>query len=104
MRGRRHGHGRADTAAVITPSRNKANNMKHWRIELDADGIALITFDMAERKVNTLNAETLAEFGQLVERIRTDDAIKGVVLVSAKPGSFCAGGDLEHIETFAGPG
>ncbi|HEY6868921.1 MAG TPA: 3-hydroxyacyl-CoA dehydrogenase NAD-binding domain-containing protein [Novosphingobium sp.] len=78
--------------------------MEHWRFELDADGIALITFDMAGRKVNTLSTQTLAEFAELVERVRTDDSIRGVVIASAKPGNFCAGGDLEDISTVAGPG
>lgn len=77
--------------------------MKHWKIEIDSDGIALITFDMADRRINTLDAETLEEFAALVARIKADAAIRGVVLASAKAGTFCAGGDFTHLETFAGP-
>ncbi|GAA0333383.1 3-hydroxyacyl-CoA dehydrogenase NAD-binding domain-containing protein [Sphingomonas oligophenolica] len=78
--------------------------MNHWRVDVDNDGVALVTFDMAGKKVNTLSADTIAELTEIIERIRTDDAIKGVVVTSAKPGSFCAGGDLSHIKSFAGPG
>jgi 3-hydroxyacyl-CoA dehydrogenase/enoyl-CoA hydratase/3-hydroxybutyryl-CoA epimerase len=77
--------------------------MKHWRVEVDSDGVALVTFDMAGKKVNTLSAETIVELSEIVERIRSDEAIKGVILASAKPGSFCAGGDLSDIKTIAGP-
>jgi 3-hydroxyacyl-CoA dehydrogenase/enoyl-CoA hydratase/3-hydroxybutyryl-CoA epimerase len=77
--------------------------MKHWRVEVDSDGVALVTFDMAGKKVNTLSAETIVELSEIVERIRSDKAIKGVILASAKPGSFCAGGDLSDIKTIAGP-
>lgn len=78
--------------------------MNHWRIDVDGDGVALVTFDMAGSKVNTLGADTLAEFATIIERIRSDDAIRGVVIASAKAGQFCAGGDLTHIKSFAGPG
>lgn len=79
------------------------NEMKHWRIKLDEDGIALVTFDMANSKVNMLGTETLAELHEIVARIRSDDAIKGVIVASAKPGQFCAGGDIGHIRQYAGP-
>jgi len=78
--------------------------MNHWRVDVDGDGVALVTFDMAGKKVNTLSAETICEFTAIVERIKSDDAIKGVVLASAKRSSFCAGGDLADIESIAGPG
>jgi len=77
--------------------------MKHWRIDVDGDGVALVTFDMAGSKVNTLSTETIAEFREVVERIKSSEAIKGAVLASAKPGMFCAGGDLGDIKLIAGP-
>jgi 3-hydroxyacyl-CoA dehydrogenase/enoyl-CoA hydratase/3-hydroxybutyryl-CoA epimerase len=77
--------------------------MKHWTLEIDGDGIALLTFDMAGRSANMLSAETIDELGDIIGRIETDAAIKGVVIASAKPGFFCAGGELTHIKSFAGP-
>jgi len=68
--------------------------MENFKIDVDADGIALITFDVPGRSMNTLTSGVMAEIPQVVERIRTDDAIKGAVLTSGKASGFCAGADL----------
>ena len=68
--------------------------MENFKIDIDADGIALITFDVPGRSMNTLTSSVMAEIPQLVERIKTDDAIKGAVITSGKASGFCAGADL----------
>jgi len=68
--------------------------MENFKIDVDADGIALITFDVPGRSMNTLTGKVMDELPQLVERIRTDDAIKGAVITSGKASGFCAGADL----------
>ncbi|WP_295708601.1 3-hydroxyacyl-CoA dehydrogenase NAD-binding domain-containing protein [uncultured Brevundimonas sp.] len=68
--------------------------MENFKIDVDADGIALVTFDVAGRSMNTLTGQVMDEIPQVVERIKTDDAIKGAVLTSGKPSGFCAGADL----------
>ena len=68
--------------------------MENFKIDVDADGIALITFDVPGRSMNTLTGSVMAEIPQVVERIKTDDAIKGAVLTSGKASGFCAGADL----------
>ncbi|CAN5234785.1 3-hydroxyacyl-CoA dehydrogenase NAD-binding domain-containing protein [soil metagenome] len=68
--------------------------MENFKIDVDADGIALITFDVPGRSMNTLTAAVMDEVPQLVERIKTDEAIKGAVLTSGKASGFCAGADL----------
>lgn len=68
--------------------------MENFKIDVDADGIALITFDVPGRSMNTLTSGVMAEIPELVERIKTDDAIKGAVLTSGKASGFCAGADL----------
>jgi len=68
--------------------------MENFKIDVDADGIALITFDVPNRSMNTLTAGVMAEIPQWVETVKTDDAIKGVVLTSGKASGFCAGADL----------
>ncbi len=68
--------------------------MDNFKIDVDADGIALITFDVPGRSMNTLTGSVMAEIPQVVERIKTDDAIKGAVLTSGKASGFCAGADL----------
>ncbi len=68
--------------------------MENFKIDVDADGIALITFDVPGRSMNTLTSKVMAEIPEWVERVKTDDAIKGAVLTSGKTSGFCAGADL----------
>jgi 3-hydroxyacyl-CoA dehydrogenase/enoyl-CoA hydratase/3-hydroxybutyryl-CoA epimerase len=77
--------------------------MNNWTIEVDTDGIALVLFDMPGRSVNTLGDDSIKEFGGIVARISDDDAIKGAVIASGKPDTFCAGGDIIDLDTLGGP-
>ena len=71
--------------------------METFKIDVDADGIALITFDVPGRSMNTLTSQVTREFPELVERIATDPAIKGAVITGGKPSGFCAGADLGDV-------
>lgn len=68
--------------------------MENFKIDVDADGIALITFDVPGRSMNTLTSGVMKEIPEWVELVKTDDAIKGAVLTSGKASGFCAGADL----------
>ncbi len=68
--------------------------MENFKIDVDSDGIALITFDVPGRSMNTLTGKVMQEIPEWVERVKTDDAIKGAVLTSGKSSGFCAGADL----------
>src|ERR1700712_5980758 len=68
----------------------------HFRIETDADGVALITWDSPGRSMNVLNAEVVKEIGQFVELVASDAAIKGAVVTSGKEG-FSGGADLSML-------
>jgi enoyl-CoA hydratase/carnithine racemase len=63
--------------------------------QVDAAGVALITFDRPE----VLNAITLtiyAQFRDLMESLRYDDAVK-VVVLTGRGKAFCSGGDVHEI-------
>ena len=68
--------------------------MTNFKLETDADGIALVTWDMPGRSMNVLDGDVLAELSGIVEKTTADAAIKGVVITSGKD-SFCAGADLK---------
>ncbi len=68
----------------------------HFKFEVDADGIALITFDSPDVSMNVLSNAVMAEMGDFVEKIANDDAIKGAVITSGKK-AFCAGADLSEL-------
>jgi len=75
--------------------------METFKIDVDADGIALVTFDVPGRSMNTLTSKVMEELPQLVERIATDAAIKGAVITSGKASGFCAGADLGDMASGA---
>jgi len=70
--------------------------MKHFKLELDSDGILLITFDSPGRSMNVLSNDVIQEMIQFTDKIKSDDAIKGAVITSGKK-AFCAGADLEEM-------
>ena len=67
---------------------------ENFKIDVDADGIATIAFDVPGRSMNTLTSSVMAELPQLAELIKTDETIKGAVITSGKASGFCAGADL----------
>lgn len=67
------------------------------RQELDADGILLLTIDVPGASMNVINEAVQAGLAAAAERIRTDDAVKGAVITSAKPSGFVAGADLKGM-------
>jgi enoyl-CoA hydratase len=60
------------------------------------DAIAVVTVNRPE-KLNALNAVVIAELGEVAERIRTDPAIRGMILTGAGPKAFVAGADIGEI-------
>ncbi len=73
-------------------------NLTNFRFETDAEGVALVTWDMPGRSMNVINNEVVGELGRIVDKIATDEAIKGAVFTSGKDG-FAAGADLTMLET-----
>lgn len=67
---------------------------------VDADGIATLTWNVADRPMNVLNTDSIAAFGAAVNRAVADAAVRGVIVTSARP-EFLAGGDLEFIRTIS---
>ena len=75
--------------------------MTNFKLDIDADGIALITWDSPGRSMNVIDAAVTEELSQLVEKVATDAAIKGAVITSGKD-AFCGGADLTILEQMAG--
>ena len=71
--------------------------MENFKIELDSDGVALVTFDVPGRSMNTITGSVMRDLITLVETIKSDDKIKGVVIASGKETGFCAGADLGEL-------
>ncbi|MDE2577344.1 MAG: enoyl-CoA hydratase/isomerase family protein [Hyphomicrobiales bacterium] len=71
--------------------------IKNFKIEKDADGIALVTFDMPGKPMNVLSADSIADLEAVIEETTKDETIKGVVITSGKD-AFCAGADLTMLQ------
>jgi 3-hydroxyacyl-CoA dehydrogenase/enoyl-CoA hydratase/3-hydroxybutyryl-CoA epimerase len=70
---------------------------RNFTLDVDADGIALVTWDMPGRSMNLIDLSTIEELSAIVERVATDPAIKGAVVTSGKD-TFSGGADLTMLE------
>src|SRR5215813_791912 len=72
----------------------------NFKLDIDADGIALVTWDVRGRSMNVIDLKTIEELSTIVEKVAGDAAIKGAVITSGKD-AFCAGADLTMLEVFS---
>src|SRR5437763_799054 len=72
----------------------------NFKLDVDADGIALVTWDAPGRSMNVIDLKTIEELSTIVERVISDAAIKGAVITSRKE-TFCAGADLTMLEVYS---
>ncbi|WP_026622000.1 3-hydroxyacyl-CoA dehydrogenase / enoyl-CoA hydratase / 3-hydroxybutyryl-CoA epimerase [Ensifer sp. WSM1721] len=70
----------------------------NFKIETDADGIALVTWDMPDKSMNVITREVMEELNAIVDQTTADPAVKGVVITSGKS-SFSGGADLSMIKS-----
>ncbi|APH73456.1 3-hydroxyacyl-CoA dehydrogenase NAD-binding domain-containing protein [Aquibium oceanicum] len=69
----------------------------NFTIATDADGIALVTWDMPGKSMNVFTEEVMNELEKIVDQVASDDAIKGAVITSGKE-SFSGGADLTMLQ------
>jgi 3-hydroxyacyl-CoA dehydrogenase / enoyl-CoA hydratase / 3-hydroxybutyryl-CoA epimerase len=72
-------------------------DFQFFRFEVDGDGVALATWDMAERSMNVITPPVMDEIAGLIDQVTNDRAIKGCVITSGKPG-FSGGADLSMLQ------
>ena len=70
----------------------------NFKLDIDGDGIALITWDVPDRSMNVITLQGIEELAAIVEQLAGDAAVKGAVITSAKE-TFCAGADLTLLES-----
>ena len=74
-----------------------------FRLEVGADGLATLWFDLPDRKVNLFTREVFAELEALLAELRGRSDISILVLVSAKASTFIAGADVNEIANVTDP-
>ena len=66
------------------------------QFEVDADGVATLTIDLKNESMNIINEQFQQDMAELVEKVLTDDSIKGAIITSGKK-DFLAGADLRML-------
>ncbi|PSJ60312.1 3-hydroxyacyl-CoA dehydrogenase NAD-binding domain-containing protein [Pseudaminobacter soli (ex Li et al. 2025)] len=74
---------------------------KNFTLETDAEGIALVTWDMPDRSMNVFTEEVMDELSSIIDQVAGDAAIKGAVITSGKD-SFSGGADLTMLQKMLG--
>jgi len=65
---------------------------------VDNDGIATLMMDLPGKAMNVLCAELVSDLSECIEKVSTDDNVKGAILASGKS-TFMAGADLTELVT-----
>ncbi|MEM8826973.1 MAG: enoyl-CoA hydratase-related protein, partial [Pseudomonadota bacterium] len=73
------------------------------KTDLDADGILTLIIDLPGQSMNVINNDLQRDMATLIEKIASDDSIKGAVITSGKDSGFMAGADLKGMD-FSGGG
>ncbi|MEO0399201.1 MAG: 3-hydroxyacyl-CoA dehydrogenase NAD-binding domain-containing protein [Pseudomonadota bacterium] len=69
---------------------------KLLKSEVDSAGVAVITWDMTGYPMNVLSEEVLIEFEEMWRGLQADDAVKGIVVTSARD-AFIVGADINML-------
>ncbi|MEO0344250.1 MAG: 3-hydroxyacyl-CoA dehydrogenase NAD-binding domain-containing protein [Pseudomonadota bacterium] len=70
--------------------------MAEFHYELDSDGVAVITWDVPEKSMNVLTLQGAKELDAAVNKVLSDDAVKGAIITSGKK-DFAGGMDLNIV-------
>ncbi|MDH3196007.1 MAG: enoyl-CoA hydratase/isomerase family protein, partial [Hyphomicrobiales bacterium] len=69
---------------------------ENFTVETDANGIAVITWDMPERSMNVITMGVMDELDALIDKVAGDAAITGAIVTSGKA-AFSGGADLTML-------
>ncbi len=70
--------------------------MADFTLTTDADGVATITWDVAQKSMNVMSTEAFALLSDLVDQALADAGVKGIIITSGKR-DFAGGMDLNVI-------
>jgi 3-hydroxyacyl-CoA dehydrogenase/enoyl-CoA hydratase/3-hydroxybutyryl-CoA epimerase len=60
-------------------------------------GVAWLELNVPDSPVNKITREVRTELSVLLDKLPTNDAVRAVVLISRKPGTFIAGADIDEF-------
>lgn len=71
--------------------------MSAFELEIQEDGLGVLTFDRPGEKVNTFSREVFEEFAGVLLRLAGEPRLRGLLIRSRKPDSFIAGADVREF-------
>ncbi len=77
--------------------------MNIFRLHTGDDGLATLVFDHPGHSVNLFDRPALEQFDALLDELAGRTDIRCLVLLSAKPGSFCHGTDIALLRAVTEP-
>jgi 3-hydroxyacyl-CoA dehydrogenase/enoyl-CoA hydratase/3-hydroxybutyryl-CoA epimerase len=83
--------------AETVPATAPAGSLSPFRLTVEPDGLALLVFDTPGEKVNKFSTPVMREFERVVDDLAARSDVKALLLLSAKPGVFIAGADVNEI-------
>ncbi|MGA9573816.1 MAG: 3-hydroxyacyl-CoA dehydrogenase NAD-binding domain-containing protein [Lysobacterales bacterium] len=72
---------------------------KHWKLATDIDDVLWLSLDREGESTNSLSLEVLSELGTIVDELEKSPPA-GLVLQSAKAGSFIVGADVREFDDY----
>ena len=64
----------------------------------EMDGVALVSFDDRDAKVNTLNSKLIPQFEEVLDYVEKSKTVEALVLISGKKDCFVAGADITELQ------
>ncbi|MCM3874860.1 MAG: 3-hydroxyacyl-CoA dehydrogenase NAD-binding domain-containing protein [Thermoanaerobaculia bacterium] len=83
-----------DEAVPLTAPADAASP---FRLTVEGDGLAVLVFDTPGEKVNKFSTPVMREFERVVDALASRSDVKALLFLSAKPGIFIAGADVNEI-------
>ncbi len=79
------------------PATAETPSLSPFRLTVEPDGLAVLIFDTPGEKVNKFSTPVMREFERVVDGLAARSDVKALLLLSAKPGIFIAGADVNEI-------
>ena len=76
--------------------------MKNLSFEKKDNGVAVVTIDCPDSRVNKVSSGLLAEIAGLLDEVGRDGTIRGMVILSGKDDNFVVGADVDELNAMKG--
>lgn len=68
--------------------------------ELNVDNVCTLTFDRQDKDMNILSESVLTELDEILDELKLDSSITGLIFTSGKKDQFIVGADVNEIKAF----